>query len=269
MNKSCISRFSLGSIILGTVLLTSSGCFLFPSGRDLHGKMVVPQEKLRKVAPLQLPKAKEQKQAIIDINDTPPEALELTLEQCRAMALQNNLQLQATLVNPTIAAEQVKEQRAIFEATFTGSASLRKWDQPFMSDLSGLQGTQGEQDALSAGVRQPFASGGTASFNLTDTLVETNATNSISNPRNDPSSQFSFTQPLLRNAGARTGTYGIRLANIGRQIADAQTKLAVISILSNLDRGLLAGVCNTKGAGGTQTTVRAGPRAIGTGPASG
>lgn len=236
MNKPCISHLPLWSIILGTVLLTSNGCFLFPSNRDLHGRMVVPPEKLHKVAPLQLPKAKEQKQPIIDVNETPAETLELTLEQCRAMALQNNLELQATLINPSIAAEQAKEERARFEAIFTASVSKRKWDRPFMNQLSGLQGTQGERDSLSVGLNQPFVSGGTASLSVTDVLTETNASNSISNPLNEPVSQFSFTQPLLRNAGSRTLTYGIRLANIGRQIADAQTKLAVISILSNVDR---------------------------------
>ena len=236
MNKPCISHLPLWSIILGTVLLTSNGCFLFPSNRDLHGRMVVPPEKLHKVAPLQLPKAKTQKQPIIDVNETPAETLELTLEQCRAMALQNNLELQATLINPSIAAEQVKEERARFEATFTASAAKSKWDRPFMNQLSGLQGTIGEGDSLSVGLNQPFVSGGTASLSVTDVLTETNASDSISNPLNEPVSQFSFTQPLLRNAGSRTLTYGIRLANIGRQIADAQTKLAVISILSNLDR---------------------------------
>jgi outer membrane protein TolC len=156
------------------------------------------------------------------------------------MALQNNLELQATLINPSIAAEQVKEERARFEATFTASAAKSKWDRPFMNQLSGLQGTIGEGDSLSVGLNQPFVSGGTASFSVTDVLTETNAEDSIGNPLNEPESRFSFTQPLLRNAGPRTLTYGIRLANIGRQIADAQTKLAVklavISILSNLDR---------------------------------
>jgi outer membrane protein len=236
MNKPCISHLPLWSIILGTVLLTSTGCFLFPTNQDLHGRRVVPPETLHKVAPLQRPKAKAQKQPIIDVNETPVETLELTLEQCRAMALQNNLELRATLINPSIAAEQVKEERARFEATFTASASKRKWDRPFMNQLSGLQGTQGERDSLSVGLNQPFVSGGTVSLSVTDVLTETNAINSISNPLNEPESQFSFTQPLLRNAGPRTQTFGIRLANIGRQIADAQTKLAVISILSNLDR---------------------------------
>jgi outer membrane protein len=236
MNKPCISHLPLWSIILGTVLLISDGCLPFPSNRDLHGRIVVPPEKLHKVAPLQLPKAKEQKQPIIDVNEIPAETLELTLEQCRAMALQNNLELQATLINPSIAAEQLKEERARFEATFTGSVSKSKGDVPVQNLLSGLQGTQWEQDRLSAGLNQPFVSGGVASVSLTDVLTETNAANSVSNPLNEPESQFSFTQPLLRNAGSRTVTYGIRLANIGRQIADAQTKLAVISILSNLDR---------------------------------
>jgi len=198
--------------------------------------MVVPQEKLHQVAPLQLSKANEQKRPIIDMNETPAETLELTLEQCRAMALQNNLELQATLVDPTIAAEQVKEQRAMFEATFTGSASKTTSDSPSINFLSQIEGTQEERENLSAGLNQPLVSGGTALLSLFDYKRETDATGSLFNPFYGAGSQFSFTQPLLRDAGARTVTYGIRLANIGRQITDAQTKLAVISILSNLDR---------------------------------
>jgi len=236
MNKTCISRYTWPSVILGSILLTSTGCFLLPSRRDLYGKKVVPQEKLQKVAPLELPKAKEQKQPIVDVNETPAETLELTLEQCRAMALQNNLELQATLVNPTIAAERVKKERARFEATFTAGVSKEKSDSPYFSQLSAFQGTQAEQENLSAGLSQPLVSGGIASLSLNDYKRETDATGALFNPYYGTGSRFSFTQPLLRNAGARTVTYGIRLANIGRQIADAQTKLAVISILSNLDR---------------------------------
>ena len=236
MNKPCISHILGWSIVLGATILTSHGCLLFPSDRDLHGRMVVPQEKLHQVAPLQLSKANEQKRPIIDMNETPAETLELTLEQCRAMALQNNLELQATLVDPTIAAEQVKEQRAMFEATFTGSASKTTSDSPSINFLSQIEGTQEERENLSAGLNQPLVSGGTALLSLFDYKRETDATGSLFNPFYGAGSQFSFTQPLLRDAGARTVTYGIRLANIGRQITDAQTKLAVISILSNLDR---------------------------------
>jgi outer membrane protein TolC len=47
---------------------------------------------------------------------------------------------------------------------------------------------------------------------------------------------FSISQPLLRNAGKRVNTYGIRIAEYERQITDARTKLEVISIIGAVDR---------------------------------
>lgn len=235
MSKGFLRRAASWSMVFGCIVLTSSSCMFFPKHRDLHGK-TVPQEKLRQMSPLKLEKAKEEKQPIIDINETPPATLELSLERCRAMALQNNLELQATLINPTIAAERVSEERARFEAAFTAGASKSKSDRPSINRQSQIQGTQDERESLSVGLSQPLVTGGTASISLNDSKTETDAANSVFNPFFASGSQFSFSQPLLRNAGTRTLTYGIRLARYQRQITDAQTKLAVMSILANVDR---------------------------------
>ena len=144
MSKCFFPRVAFRSMVLGSIIVTSNSCMLFPKHRDLHGK-TVPQEKLRQMSPLKLEKAKEEKQPIIDINETPPPTLELSLERCRAMALQNNLELRATLINPTIAAERVNEERARFEAIFTAGASESKSDRPSINRQSEIQGTQDER----------------------------------------------------------------------------------------------------------------------------
>jgi len=222
-------------MVLGSIIVTSSSCMLFPKQRDLHGKKV-PPEKLRQMSPLKLEEAKEDKQPIIDINETPPPTLELSLERCRAMALQNNLELRATLINPTIAAERVNEERARFEAVFTAGATKSKSDRPSINRGSAISGTQVDRENLNVGLSQPLVTGGTASISLNDSKTQTDAAQTTFNPFFESGSQFSFSQPLLRNAGTRTLTYGIRLASYQRQITDAQTKLAVMSVLANVDR---------------------------------
>ncbi len=52
-----------------------------------------------------------------------------------------------------------------------------------------------------------------------------------------PTSTFSISQPLLRGAGKRVNTYSIRILEYQRQITDAMTKLEVIRVLANADRG--------------------------------
>lgn len=234
MSKWIYPRVVFLSMALGGIILMSNSCMLLPKHRDLHGK-AVPLEKLRQMSPLKLEKAPEEKRPIIDINETPPPTLELSLERCRAMALQNNLELRATLINPTIAAERFSEERARFEAAFTARASKSKTDRPFIDTNSANLGTKVDQESLSVGLSQPLVSGGTASVDLSDTESNTNAAGSAAVIFQGASS-FSYSQPLLRNAGTRTLTYGIRLASYQRQITDAQTKLAVMSVLANVDR---------------------------------
>ena len=230
MNKTTFSLY-----ITGIILLTVSGCLKFTHKRTLINE-VVSQEKLHKIEPLKLPKTQVQTHPVIDINEISANILKLTLPQCRAMALQNNLELQATLINPSMAAERITQERAIFEATFSAGASINKTDRPFVRTESRIQGTKGENKGLSLGLSKPLITGGTASFNLSDNINETDAIGSRFNPNYGSNAKFSLTQPLLRNAGAHTLTQAIRLAGYQRQITDAQTKLAILSILANLDK---------------------------------
>jgi outer membrane protein TolC len=48
---------------------------------------------------------------------------------------------------------------------------------------------------------------------------------------------LSISQPLLQGAGKRVNTHSIRILEYQRQIIDAQTKLEVIRVLANADRG--------------------------------
>ena len=54
----------------------------------------------------------------------------LSIEQCRAMTLKNNLDLKVQLIEPTIAAKQVSAEEAKFESSFFTNLSYSNIDQP-------------------------------------------------------------------------------------------------------------------------------------------
>ena len=231
---------------LGLILLAS--CEPFP-GPDEFYEIEVAPEKLRQVETLDLEQAKADEKKQADANEgnpnlqsgvesrpqAPPKELELSLEQCRALALENNLDLEVQLINPAIAAERVSEEEARFEAEFFSNVSFSKTDRPVAYTLD-ISGSQADSFGTDLGVRVPLRTGGTVTFDIADRRTKTDSAYTAFNPSYDSGLSLSISQPLLRNAGNRANTHAIRLAKYDRQITDARTKLEVIRIIAALDR---------------------------------
>jgi outer membrane protein len=157
----------------------------------------------------------------------------LSIEEVRAAALENNLDLRVALVNPEIAAEQVKEEDARFEPVFTTRALWQETDSPTATTL---EGAQQRLQLVEPGVRIPLRTGGIASVSLPVTRSETNNIFSTLNPAYTSDLEFSISHPLLRNAGRDAATIGIQIAGYNEQVAQAQTKLQVIQQLAAAER---------------------------------
>ena len=157
----------------------------------------------------------------------------LTLEQCRAMALQNNLDVQAALIGPKIAQAAVQAEEAKFEAAFVSNINYSKTDSPTATLLTA---SKEERTQASLGVQMPLQTGGTLQFSLADYWSKTNNPFSILNPAYSSGFITSISQPLLRNAGRRDNLHTIRVARYNRQIADVRTKLEIIRVLADVER---------------------------------
>jgi outer membrane protein len=219
-------------IFIGLGLIALTGCEQFTSDMEPYETRIAPPEETRQIRPLVLQETKE----IEKIAEEPPKELELTLEQCRALTLENNLDLKVELINPAIAAEQVSQQEAQFEAAFTTNLAYSKTDTPVASFLDEISGSQVDYFATNLGVQVPLRTGGTVAFNLADSRAETGSPYSIFDPSYSSDMSVSISQPLLRGAGRRANTYAIRIAEYERQITDARTKLEVIRIITEVDR---------------------------------
>jgi len=218
-------------------LFLFAGCEQMPAGEQYY-EIKVPPEKLRQIETLDLEEAKIDESDRPDVNEAevPPEELELTLEECRALAMENNLDLKVQLISPAIAAERVSEEEARFEAAFFSNINYSKSDMPSISFLDEITGSQRDYAFTDLGVRVPLQNGGTVTFDLADRRTKTNAELITLNPYYGSGLSASISQPLLRNAGKRTNTYAIRIAEYERQVTDAQTKLEVIRVIAAADR---------------------------------
>jgi len=216
------------------------GCGVHSERYGLHELGVSP-EQVREIEPLELKEAEPNE--VPPEPNAPPEKIELSLEQSRALTLENNLQLQAALINPAIAGAQLSAEEAKFEASFFANANILELDQPqgravFIDGLlvPTINPSQVERFQGDLGVRVPLRTGGTVTFDMADTQTEHLHVIAPFNPSYENNFSLSLSQPLLRNAGQRANMYSIRIAAYNRDITDARTKLDVITALAAVDR---------------------------------
>ncbi|MEN6332959.1 MAG: TolC family protein [Phycisphaerales bacterium] len=235
------SSYLLTFLLSYLLFLSASGCRpTDPYDPVLEARV---REKIDQIEPLELERTDPNKAA--PEPNKPPEKLELSLEQCRALALENNLELKASLISPTIAAEQLSQEEAKFESSFFANANLAKSDQPqgravLVSDtfVPTVGASEIEYTQVDTGVRVPLRTGGTVTFDLGDSRTkDLNAdANRPFDPAYEASLAVSISQPLLRGAGQWVNTYSIRIAAYNRDIVGARTKLDIITVLAAIDR---------------------------------
>jgi len=234
MSKQTFLRLYWLVFVSAAAVFLSGGCEQFIDDQDYYELEVAP-EKLRQIETLDLEAAKSKAASPADVNEAAPEEVELTLEQCRALAMENNLDLKVQLISPAIAAEKVSEQEARFEAAIFSNVGFSRTDTPTSTRLTG---SKVDYSNVDLGVQVPLRTGGTVTFDIADSRTKTNEEFEfwILNPAYTSDLSISISQPLLRNAGTRANTYAIRIADYERQITDVQTKLEIIRVIADADR---------------------------------
>jgi outer membrane protein len=239
MSKNCfLIKCFRHMVFAGLGLIVLTGCHHLWR-REYPYKTSYTAEKVHEIETLELQKAAVQEKLppeVNEVNEAPPKELELTLEQCRATTLANNLDLKVQLINPSVAAEKVSEQEAQFEAAFYANTAYSKTDTPVASFLDEISGSQVSYFSTNLGVQVPLKTGGTVTFDLADSRADTGSPYSVFDPSYSSDLSASISQPLLRGAGRRANTYAIRIAEYEKQITDARTKLEVIRVIADVDR---------------------------------
>lgn len=224
-----MSPLRISLLILLSFIITGCGN---DAGIGGTGEIVVPVQTLREVnafepakAPASQPTSKP---------TTAPAQVELSIEQCRRFALQNNLDLKVDLLNPTIAKESLSAAEAQYEALFVANSSFGTTDAATASSLTSSQSKSFHADA---GAQIPLRTGGSINVSLPVDRFENNNKFSTLNPSYSSDLRASISLPLLRGAGLYYNTQQIRIAFYEYQATQAATKLEVIRVLTEVDRG--------------------------------
>lgn len=240
MNDGRHMRFTIFALVF-TVCLSQgcAGLLTGESSQDIH----VPTQRLRQIEPMDLSamtQPAETEQAPTGLSTRPattqpasaPAELTLSLAQCRAITMENNLDLKVELINPSIAATSVGEEEARFESLFFANAAGAKTDSPGVT-----RGDDSQSDSVTAdgGLEIPLRTGGTIVIDHPVSWTEAEGSGS-DGAVSTADLSASISQPLLRNAGVRTNTHAIRIARYESQISEARTKLEVIRVLAAVDR---------------------------------
>jgi outer membrane protein len=241
MNRRSLSTRTRSVVALLSLIVVTVGCRTHSDRYGLHELGRSPQE-IQTIQPLQL-KESEPNVAPPEPNVPPPATLDLSLEESRALALQNNLQLKANLISPAIAAAQLSAEEAKFESVFFTNVNLTKSDQPqgraiVINDtlFPAIGNIQVDRSGADLGVQVPMRTGGTVTFDLADSRTENLNMEAPFNPSFENNASVSVSHPLLRNAGRRVNEYSIRIAAYNRDISGARARLDVIVVLAALDR---------------------------------
>ncbi|MBN2019889.1 MAG: TolC family protein [Sedimentisphaerales bacterium] len=240
-HKTAVSRSALCNLFSIICLLFFSGCEEFVSEEEFYTVKARP-EQVKEIDTLKLEKKADANEEVQTRGQAEKQIM-LSIEQCRAMTLMNNLDLKVQLIEPAIAARQVDAEEAKFESAFFTNLDYRDIDQP---TVVVEQAEKYKSGSVDLGVDVPLRTGGTIRFDLADnrtkTIFNTYDANMDVNGQDSttsytPIATLSISQPLLRGAGKRVNTYSIRILEYQRQITDALTKLEVIRVLANADRG--------------------------------
>lgn len=199
---------------------------------EVPALMTVPGEKVRQIDILDLKDVEQTKETKVVPVESELDDITLSLAECRAFTLENNLDLRVQLINPSIAIEGVNQEEAKFEAIYSGKIEFNNTDMP-QSSL--LDGTGINQYTANIGVNMPLRTGGTLSFNIVDSRRKETSVWTLLNPSYYTAPSISISQPLLRNAGRNVNTYRIRMAQYNSDIIDTRTKLQAIRIIANVD----------------------------------
>jgi len=232
-NPKCTMQWRRLSLLL---LLTWLGsCEMFE--KYPYETVKVPAEKVERIEKLDLetmsmpPEEDAQKETPPETE--PPAQRELTLDECRAMALQNNLDMKVQRYVTPQAEETLKQAEAVFEPLAFSQMSFVKTDTP--TSLT-LDSSNQQYFYNNAGVNIPLRTGGELSVSHPFSWTETDNIFSTLPESYTTDLAFSASQPLLRGAGVRANTHQIRIAHYNQQITMALTKLEVTRVLAAVDK---------------------------------
>ncbi len=156
----------------------------------------------------------------------------LSIEECRLAALHNNLDLNVTLYDPSIAHTVVTIEQAAFEATFNGAINYTQSRTPAAGTVGAFTQYNVQPDV---NLQLPLQTGGFIRADAPYQFINDAGLSGPLNPTYTFNPNLTLNQPLLRGFGYDINAQSIRIAFYQYQQSLARTKLQVIRVLADTD----------------------------------
>lgn len=160
-------------------------------------------------------------------------AISWSLGDVLTRAVVSNLELQASLLDPSIAEESLSAERARFEAVFTPSVRFRNDDQP---TLNTTVASSQKLVALNGGVSVPLRTGGRATIGVSGGYSQSDNAFLTTNESYNAGLDASVSLPLLRGSGRAVNAIPIKIAGYQADLALTRTKLQIIGVIASTER---------------------------------
>ncbi len=165
----------------------------------------------------------------------------VSLEQCIALALQNNTGLKIGRLNPVLATNEVRRAYSVFDpAIFAGASKFRETD-PLTNDNlllpEGVDDTFNGRVAWNVGLKKGLISGGAVALEWTnDKTTSVPSPISVLVPQYRSELNLSLNQPLLRNFGWRYALLNVDVAESVEEAAFFQYRAQVADLVLATER---------------------------------
>ncbi len=165
------------------------------------------------------------------------QSMKLSLQECLAKAMQNNLGVAVQMMTPELMEASVVQAQEKFLPSLTLDFGRQSTQNASSNFLDAAEVATNNYNLYSGTLRQEIPGGGNLMLRLNSSKYDTNRTGQTVNPRFNSELRFTFTQPLLRNFGLKTSK---------REIIVAKTRLDQSE--KDLERSLQQTVYNVEQA---------------------
>jgi outer membrane protein TolC len=151
-------------------------------------------------------------------------SISLSLKDCIAKAMENNLGLAVAVLTPQLRDINVSQAKEKYLPVFSFSFNRRDTQQASYSFLDAADVLTSANDAWSGQIQQNIPGGGYFTISLDTSKYDTNRTGTTINPSYRGTLTFDFTQPLIRNFGMMASNRDIIMAQTNLVISEKDLK---------------------------------------------
>ncbi len=159
----------------------------------------------------------------------------MTLDDCIADALKNNLRVAVEVLNPSIADTTVTRSGEKFLPSLSFGYSTRETNTASYSWIDAADLVRSSYNDYSIYFNQLIPTGGIFNLSLNSYKNDTNRSFQTINPRYGSTLTFSFTQPILKNFGFKMNRREIIIAKNNRETSEHELHQALLDTIYRVE----------------------------------